>query len=227
MSECILANAAYAALHDGECVAWISITACIVSLATLAALTFFRCNKTARLAVSVWNVVAVVCSVVVLVLHACVFSVVATVFAALLCAFALAIFFRNEKPQFSLGNDGAYVVFERDGKVELLLFDDQNKLLAKSPTLFDSAEEAKRYAAKCIAAAKIAVLRDGENEICPAFEPICSGDEYFCKLIGEQGETLLVSPSCKTPYAAKCNLASFVGAVLSTKLLAAFVSDDF
>lgn len=226
MSECILANAAYAAFHDGECVAWISLTACLVSLATLAALTFFRCNKTARLAISVWNVVAVVCSVVVLVLHACVFSIVATVFAALMCAFALAIFFRNEKPQFSLGSDGAYVVFERDGKVELLLFDNQNKLLAKSPVLFDSAEDAKRYAAKCIAAAKVAVLRDGEN-VCPAFEPICSGDEYFCQLVDDRGETLLVSPPSKTPYAAKCVLASFVGAVLSTKLLAAFVSDDF
>lgn len=226
MSECILANAAYAAFHDGECFAWISLTACLVSLATLAALTFFRCNKTVRLAVSVWNVVAVVCSVVVLVLHACVFSVVATVFAALLCAFALAIFFRNEKPQFSLGNSGAYVVFERDGKVELLLFDDQNKLLAKSPTLFGSAEEAKQYAAKCIAAAKIAVLRSDES-VCPAFESICSGDEYLCKLVGEHGETLLVSQPSKTPYAAKCILASFAGAVLSTKLLAAFVSDDF
>lgn len=226
MSECILANAAYAAFHDGECAAWISLTACLVSLAALAALTFFRCNKSARLAISVWNVVAVVCSVVVLVLHACVFSIVATVFAALMCAFALAIFFRNEKPQFSLGSDGAYVVFERDGKVELLLFDNQNQLLAKSPALFSSAEDAKRYAAKCISAAKVAVLRDGEN-VCPAFEAVCSDDQYICKLVGDRGETLLVSPPCKTPLAAKCSLASIAGAVLSTKLLAAFVSDDF
>lgn len=229
----LLSFATSAKTAHGSCAAWISALTCIISLLLLLALAFVRINRKIRVAGTVWNVVAVVCAVIVTALHACRYSLITLGLSALLFVALFLVLSGEEKPQFSLGDGGSYVIASIDGKTSLSLFDSQNQALAKAPVDFSTVAEAERYALRCkktATAASFCDMTEQNGDLstkAPTFA-ICVQDSGFaCKLFGENGAELLVSATLKTRAQAKRALAAMAGAVLTSKFFAATANDDF
>ena len=146
-----------------ECLSWIIILLNILTVFYLVFCAWFRVTKAVRIVGYVWASALAVATVVIVALHACLFTILSAVFTGLVLMAVLSVAF--DRGPFATGNkeegekeekekktkiSGCFVIHNTDdGKFAFVLYNGKKSMVCRSCYKYDTMEEAKKAVAVC------------------------------------------------------------------------------
>lgn len=148
--------------NSENCLSWLIILLNIFTIFYLVFCAWFRVTKAVRIAGFVWAASLAIGVVVIVIFHACLFTILSAVFSALVIIAVLSV--ALNKNEFVEEANGSYVIHKTDkDNYVFAIYDDRKKIVAKSCYKYASIDEAKEAIELCKKNSKDIALEDRKN----------------------------------------------------------------
>lgn len=209
-------------VHSSDCLGWIMAAANVVMALLLVSVTFVRINGGFRAFGIVLSVLCFACSVVVFVLHRCVFVYALSAMSCLMFVMLMVVFAGKGKPSSLVGSSGCYVVNEANSAFTFALYDEQKRCLAKSAQSYSDLTAVKNAIEACRTSARAARICDETAKLVqevdyPKFLVEKQGKKCLFKFVLQEGVVSVISAEYSSPQACRRAMHRILACIASTK----------